>query len=227
MNIQTTRRKNLQTLVGTFGLAHVAKKAKKPDSQINDMLAGRKSFGEKVAREIEANLGLAHLYLDEDQNALPSLVRETPAEYTTMPPDSDFVPVHRVKIKPSAGVTGYTVEDSGDIGKPIFFRADYLKSRNWNSRDLIAMRVNGASMEPGLYDNDLIVIHTAKTTPHEGHAFIIIYEGETIIKRLRRDQGAWWLSSDNQDKRRYPDKRMDDEHARIIGEVVYKQSEII
>lgn len=156
-------------------------------------------------------------------------LNEDCATYTAKPttPSSEYIPIRRVKIKPSAGVTGYTVEDDGDIGNPIFFRADYLDSRGWNADRLIALCVNGASMDPSLYDNDLIVTHTGKTTPHEGHAFVLIYEGKTIIKRLRRDMGEWWLSSDNQDKRRYPDKRMDDEHARIIGEVVYKQSEII
>lgn len=38
--------------------ADLARRANRKPNQISDMLAGRKSFGEKVAREIEANLGL-------------------------------------------------------------------------------------------------------------------------------------------------------------------------
>lgn len=53
MDIADTRRKNLQRLVQSEGLSVVARKCGKPDRQINDMLSGRKSFGEKVARAIE------------------------------------------------------------------------------------------------------------------------------------------------------------------------------
>lgn len=48
------RRKNLAMLVEKHGLAVVSRKVGKPDRQINDMLVGRKAFGEKVARAIEA-----------------------------------------------------------------------------------------------------------------------------------------------------------------------------
>ena len=50
------RRANLRLLVERDGLSSVARRAGKPDRQINDMLAGRKSFGEKVARAIEKSL---------------------------------------------------------------------------------------------------------------------------------------------------------------------------
>lgn len=48
------RRKNLSVLVDAHGLAVVARRAGKPDRQIKDIIAGRKSFGEKIARAIEA-----------------------------------------------------------------------------------------------------------------------------------------------------------------------------
>lgn len=50
------RRANLRLLVERDSLSSVARRAGKPDSQIKDMLVGRKSFGEKVARVIEKNL---------------------------------------------------------------------------------------------------------------------------------------------------------------------------
>lgn len=50
------RRENLRRLVEHAGLTAVAKYAKKPPRQINDMIAGRKAFGEKVARAIEKNI---------------------------------------------------------------------------------------------------------------------------------------------------------------------------
>lgn len=53
METAEIRRKILAEIVARDGLSSVAKRVGKPDSQINDMLNGRKSFGEKVARAIE------------------------------------------------------------------------------------------------------------------------------------------------------------------------------
>ncbi len=75
-------------------------------------------------------------------------------------------------------------------------------------------------MEPSLWDGDLVVINTGATEPKDGVAFVLNYEGEVLIKRLERDAGEWWLTSDNQ---RYKRKRCD-EHALLIGRVIYKQS---
>jgi len=55
MDIAEIRRKNLAALVDKYTLAGVSRKFKKPDRQLGDMIAGRKSFGEKVAMEMEKN----------------------------------------------------------------------------------------------------------------------------------------------------------------------------
>lgn len=47
------RRTNLEKIVEAIGLAEAARRFRKPASQIRDMLAKRKSFGEKVARQME------------------------------------------------------------------------------------------------------------------------------------------------------------------------------
>jgi phage repressor protein C with HTH and peptisase S24 domain len=77
---------------------------------------------------------------------------------------------------------------------------------------------------PNLYEGDLIVINTQQTEPRDGLAFVASYEGEIVVKRLLRDAGNWWLTSDNPDQRRYP-RKVCDEHTQIIGEVVYRQTE--
>lgn len=51
-DIKSLRRQLLKTEIEEQGLAVVAKKAGKPDRQINDMAAGRKTFGDKIARAI-------------------------------------------------------------------------------------------------------------------------------------------------------------------------------
>lgn len=140
--------------------------------------------------------------------------------------DHEMTPVSRVNFKLSAGLTGYNVEPLDGEGPPIFFRKEWLIRKGWQADKLLACLVNGSSMEPSLWDGDLVVVNTADTTPRDGDVFAVNYEGELVIKRLRRDAGEWWLSSDNPDKRRYGDKAMNGS-ALLIGRVVYKQSEVV
>ncbi len=48
-----------------------------------------------------------------------------------------------------------------------------------------------------------------------------------LIKRLVRDSGTWWLSSDNPDQRKYPRKECAGEVCILVGKIVHKQSERI
>lgn len=149
---------------------------------------------------------------------------------TAEPIDLDTHPdlrqVPRVKFKLSAGVSGFAVEPEDGNGKPIFFRQDWFDLHGYRPSRMFAVRICGSSMEPSLWEGDLVVINTDDIAPHDGDVFAINYEGEMCIKRLRRDAGEWWATSDNADQRRFSPKRCT-EDVKIIGRVVYKQSERI
>ena len=81
-------------------------------------------------------------------------------------------------------------------------------------------------MVPRLNPGDLIVVNTAQTQPKQGTAFLVSFEGEVVVKRMVRDDGQWWLTSDNQDQRRYPRVRCNGE-TEIIGEVVSLQTSVV
>lgn len=65
VNTADVRRKRLERLIAAQGLSALAATSKKPPSQLLDMCRGRKAFGEKVARELEARLGLPALWFDD------------------------------------------------------------------------------------------------------------------------------------------------------------------
>jgi phage repressor protein C with HTH and peptisase S24 domain len=184
----------------------------KEKSYLSQLINGKSSFGEKAARRIELDYGMNPGYLDQDAPT------NGPHE-----PDDDFVPVSRVLLKVSAGVTGFRVEHLEGNGPPIFFRADWFAQKGYKAERLYALKVSGESMEPGLWDGDLIVINSLDVQPVDGEVFVANYEGEVIIKRLERNAGEWWLTSDNP---RFKPKKCD-EHAELIGKVIYKQSERI
>lgn len=158
-----------------------------------------------------------------DTKSTPEGAHQQPIDLNSHP---DLREVPRVQFKLSAGVSGYSVEPENGNGKPIFFREDWFSTNGYRPEKLFAVRVSGASMEPSLWEGDLIVVNTADQTPRDGEAFALNYEGELVIKRLRRDAGEWWATSDNADQRRFAPKRCT-EDVKIIGRVVYKQSERI
>jgi phage repressor protein C with HTH and peptisase S24 domain len=135
----------------------------------------------------------------------------------------DYPAVRRVSVKAQAGIAGFAIEDVQDTA-PIVFRADWYKGKGYRPERMMALRVAGESMLPGLGPDDLVVVNTESAAPKDGCAFLVAYYGEVVVKRLIFDEGMWWLCSDNPDQRRYPRKRCDD-GTQIIGEVVYKQSE--
>jgi phage repressor protein C with HTH and peptisase S24 domain len=138
----------------------------------------------------------------------------------------DYPAIRRVRFKLSAGVTGFGVDPIDEVGNPLAFRKDWYERRGFRPKDLLATTVSNGSMEPGLYDGDTVIVNTAQTQPRDGVVFAVNYEGEMVVKRLIRDDGQWWLSSDNPDQRRYP-RKVCHEGVKLIGEVVHKQSERI
>jgi hypothetical protein len=59
-------------------VARAAKESGKADSQLRDTLAGRKSFGEKVARSLEEKLGMEEGALDKPTKPAIKVRREWP-----------------------------------------------------------------------------------------------------------------------------------------------------
>jgi len=234
------RRKILESLVTeTVTLADVGRMFGKPDRQIKDMIAGRKSFGDKVARSMEAyaieheheNI---HLYFFDglkkenfDNNDTVMFSRSKPANREVdLDESDDFITVKRVDFRLSAGITGYSVEYLNGDKAPIIFRRDWVEAKGYNPERLYALKVSGQSMETSLYDGDLVVVNANETNAIDGEVYAVNYDGELVIKRMVRQAGSWYLSSDNSDKRKYGDK-VCHENSIVIGKVIYKQSERI
>lgn len=154
-------------------------------------------------------------------------VQEPQATYAIDLKDNPAYPaVRRVKFKLSASISGFAVEYDEGNSTPLVFNRTWYDNNSYTPAKLFAVSVCNGSMEPGLHHNDVVIVNTESTTPKDGKVFAVNYEGEMVIKRLVRDAGQWWLSSDNADQRRYPRKACD-ENCLIIGEIIHKQSETI
>ena len=198
--------------------SYISRCLKTPDED------GYKTIGEVTARKLEAGARKPEGWLD-DNPATPILAMARAPKEIELENNPEYPAIRRVKLKAQAGASGYAVEYSQeDDGPPIVFRADWYKAKGFKPEKMLALRVKGESMIPSMYEGDLIVINTVSTDPKDGVPFLVNYEGEIVVKRLARDDGMWWLTSDNPDQRRYS-RKICNGGTEIIGEVVYRQTE--
>jgi phage repressor protein C with HTH and peptisase S24 domain len=137
------------------------------------------------------------------------------------------IQIRKVKLRLSAGIAGFAIEPIDDEDEPIYLPSAWLQKRGFKPENLLALSIKGQSMEPSLFERDTVIIHTANVTLIDSEVYAVNYEGEAVVKRMVKDNGQWWLTSDNPDQRRYPRKQCAGEACLIIGQVVRKESDRI
>lgn len=136
-----------------------------------------------------------------------------------------FVAIRKVKLQLSAGVTGFSTEPEDFEGDTIIVPSAWLKRKGYSPERLIALTVKGESMETTFHEGDVVVVNVDDTKPVDGSVYAVNYEGEAVIKRLSRDAGSWWLTSDNPDQRKFHRKVCQGEACIVLGRVVRSESE--
>lgn len=139
--------------------------------------------------------------------------------------DPRWVHIRKVKLRLTAGFNGFETEPDVYDGDTLAVPADWLRRNNYDPEKLFVLRIHGESMEPTLYEDDVVIINNADKTLMDGAVFAFNYEGDSVVKRLERDAGDWWMTSDNQDKRKYGRKVCRGDSCLIIGRVVRRESE--
>ncbi|WP_040501900.1 LexA family transcriptional regulator [Herbaspirillum sp. YR522] len=140
------------------------------------------------------------------------------------PGDDDFVTIKTVRLKLSAGITGFSIEPERGEGMPIVFQREWMERNGFYAENLIAVKIRGDSMRPKLDDGDLVVINTADRIPKDNHLYAVNFDGEDVIKRLCRENREWWLVSDNPDQKSYPKQICKGGSCIIIGHIIHMQS---
>lgn len=106
-------------------------------------------------------------------------------------------------------------------------RHSWLTSHDVNAQQLVALNILDDSMQPSLHAGDLIVVDTGEIEPRDGDVFVVEYESQILIRRIVRDAGNWWLTSDNPDQRRYSRKIFNVETGLIFGKAILKETDKI
>lgn len=163
------------------------------------------------------------------RGALPGAL--LPSQFTpvVIAPEDDtrFYQIQKVRLRLSAGISGFAVEPETHDGSTLSVPRNWADRNGFIPERLIGIKIRGESMEPALYEDDLVIVNTADAKPVDGAVFAVNYEGEPVVKRLSRDAGQWWLTSDNPDQRKYHRKVCRGNDCIIIGRVVRKESDRI
>ena len=139
---------------------------------------------------------------------------------------AEVVTVPAVTLTLRAGVAGYAIAAGG---RPLnegsaLFSAEWLHQRGYAAQSLLGIRMPDDSMEPSLYEADVLTVDDRQIDPVDGLVFAVNYEGVCLIRRVARDHGAWWLMADNH--LRFPRKQLVAPDALLIGRVVHVDSEV-
>ncbi|KWK79405.1 hypothetical protein WM16_07630 [Burkholderia ubonensis] len=187
------RRQNLQTLVDEHTLAEVSRRTKKPASQINDMLASRKSFGEKIARAMEASW---------DPDRPPGwLDKEIEATNGEAAGDPQGAPHHPVLLKYPINTKNFRCvfvvgRAQGGLPERIWTDGDYPVGATDEYAEIATADphaflspVVGTSMAPRFNPGEFALVEPSTDPEIEDDVLVRLATGETMLKRLlsRRD----------------------------------------
>jgi hypothetical protein len=174
-----------------------------------------------VARQVQA------IQVPRVHRALPPLQSPFIPVTVAEPGDPRFTFIPKVRLQLTAGITGFAVEPEVEDDEPLMTAVptDWVVQRGFSSSNLIAIHIRGESMEPTFYEGDLAILNTADTRPIDGGVYAINYEGEPVVKRMTRDAGQWWLTSDNPDQRKYHRKVCSGDACIVVGRIVRRETE--
>jgi transcriptional regulator with XRE-family HTH domain len=103
------------------------------------------------------------------------------------------------------------------------FNEGFFKAIGSNPADCKLVVCHGRSMEPFLYDKDMIMVDTKKTVPREEKIYALWLEDEPLVKQVfKRPGGGLILHSFNS---AYPDKIIEADQLdrlQIFGQCVYR-----
>lgn len=137
-------------------------------------------------------------------------------------PEGKYVHVARYQAIGGLGRGRYNAEHV-EISGSHAYKADTIRKRGWRPEALAVIQAEGPSMSPTINDGDLVLINMDETKIISGLIYAIEdAENGTRIKRLHKLlDGRVKVSSDNEDKRLFPDDYLTpDTGARIIGRAV-------
>lgn len=179
----------------------------------------------KIPLNLDALLKLASALGVTPADIFPELAASLPSVGSEMSGDDpseryEFaIRVHGTVLSAGNGSTHWEHEE---IEGSHAFTRTWLRRKGLKIENCRVLTIDGDSMLPELRDGFIVLIDLSDCHPiKSGKVYALSVEGEQRIKRLfPQVDGSLLLSSDNPDKKHYPDEFVKPEHldrVRIIG----------
>lgn len=108
--------------------------------------------------------------------------------------NDDYVIIPLVEARLSAG--GGSFLTSSEVEQDFYF-AKFFIDRMGNSENMVAMRVSGDSMEPEVYDNDIVLIDQSKKEIYPSKIYAVAFDDCIYLKRIDKLPNQIILKSSN------------------------------
>jgi len=125
---------------------------------------------------------------------LAPVVSAATAEYIECM-DCQLTMVPMVEARLSAGTGSFEVGDSSE--RRYAFRSDWINMKGQASK-MVLMRVAGDSMEPQIFNEDVVLVDQSQTTPRAGGLFAVGVEDLVYLKVVDAVPGKFILKSYNE-----------------------------
>lgn len=151
--------------------------------------------------------------------------RGAPDQSSGSPSDKDYALIPQFSAKADCG-DGY-LNDHVELTEGLAFKRDWLKRINARPENLFVIYASGDSMEPYIFEGDVVLFDTSQTEPKDKQVYVIRRpDGGNSIKRLTQQlSGVWVIRSDNPDKNANPDELASEESIHdmpILGRVIWR-----
>lgn len=136
-------------------------------------------------------------------------------------PDENRVWIDRYDYHFSAG-TGLIQWEVREK-KALPFDVGFFKALGSKPKDCKLLTVRGDSMEPFLFNRDMMMVDAARTNVRDGQVYAIYFEDEPLVKQIFKQVGGGIVLHSYNAK--YPDRAVPAESMdliKIVGEVIYR-----
>lgn len=151
-------------------------------------------------------------------------------DHGPQPPEADPAALAQIPLHEALLAAGNGVENGTEhVSDYLAFRKDWLRKIGLSPSNAALARASGDSMQPMIWDGDMLLIDRSKTDPRPATkpdrpgrfapVFALLDDGLAKVKRLQMlDEATAALISDNPD---YPPQFAKAETLSIIGKVVW------
>ena len=148
---------------------------------MRNYISGTSTPNGTFLRDIRTKIGVSPTWLLLGEG--PKYITTSDQNWSKPDRKTQFIPIPRFDVAASAG-NGSISESELGTGH-YAFNLSWLERRGLTANHLAVIEVNGDSMEPELYNGDLILLDRAQDEPKDGHIFVVRYSDELFVKRVQ------------------------------------------